>query len=147
MYANPLEPQLCVVLSLARYVFTYPELFLNNAALFQDNAQYSRYSKLFLKLLKATEEELKNMGVEPGDLDTYLCRKGVVTMVVVGCTVSSPIISIYVRVGWSMGGVKDKYLKRENTGDQYIWRYESCLDQLDKTFAVSPPHFDYSNLN
>ena len=147
VYANPLEPHLCVVLSLARYLFTYPELFLNNTALFQGNAQYSRYSKLFLNLLKANEEELKNMGVEPGDLGTHSCRKGVGTMVAAGCTVSPPIVSICVRAGWSMGGVKDKYLKRENAGDQYVGRCASCLDQLEKTFAVSPPYFDYSNLN
>ena len=52
VYANPLEPHLCVVISLAQYLFAYPELFLNNTALFQDNAQYNRYSKLFLALLK-----------------------------------------------------------------------------------------------
>ena len=68
-------------------------------------------------------------------------------MVMAEYIVSPPIVSICVRAGWSMGGVKDKYLKRENAGDQYVGRCASCLDQLDKTFAVSPPHFDYSNLN
>ena len=72
------------------------------------------------------------MGVEPGDLGTHSCRKGVGTMVAAGCTVSPPIVSICVRAGWSMGGVKDKYLKRENAGDQYVGRCASCLDQLDK---------------
>ena len=99
VYTNPLETHLCVVISLARYLFTYPELFLNNTALFQGSAQYSRYSKLFLNLLQANEEELKNMGVEPEDLGTHSCRKGVGTMVAAGCTVSPPIVSICVRAG------------------------------------------------
>ena len=101
-YANPLQPHLCLKLSLARYLFTYPELFLNNTALFQGSAQYSRYSKLFLRLLIEHEEELKSMGVEPGDLGTHSCRKGVGTMVAAGCTMSPPIVSICVRVGWVM---------------------------------------------
>ena len=46
-----------------------------------------------------------------------------------------------------MGGVKDKYLKRDNAGDQYVGRCASCLDQLDKSFAMSPPYFDYSKLD
>ena len=143
VYANPLEPHLCVVLSMARYLFAYPELLLNNTALFQGTAQYNRYSKLFMSLLKANEDTLKSMGVEPGDLGTHSCRKGVGTMVSAGCTVSPPIVSICVRAGWSMGGVKDKYLKRENASDQYVGRCASCLDQLDKSFAVSPPYFDF----
>ena len=147
VYANPLEPHLCVVLSLARYLFTYPELFLNNTALFQGSAQYCRYSKLFLNLLKENEEELKRMGVEPGDLGTHSCRKGVGTMVAAGCTVSPPIVSICIRAGWAMGGVKDKYLKQENAGDQYVGRCASCLDQLEKSFGISPPYFDYSSLD
>ena len=147
VYANPLEPHLCLKLSLARYLFTYPELFLNNTALFQGTAQYTRYAKLFLSLLRANTEHLKSMGVEPGDLGTHSCRKGVGTMVAAGCTVSPPIVSICVRAGWAMGGVKDKYLKRENAGDQYVGRCASCLDQLDKSFAVSPPYLDYSHLD
>ena len=147
VYANPLEPHLCVVLSLARYLFTYPQLLLNNTALFQGTSQYNRYAKLFSNMLKENEEELKNMGVEPGDLGTHSCRKGVGTMVAAGCTVSPPIVSICVRAGWAMGGVKDKYLKRENAGDQYVGRCASCLNQLEKSFGVSPPYFDYSSLD
>lgn len=46
-----------------------------------------------------------------------------------------------------MGGVKDKYLKTENAGDQYVGRCDSCLDQLDKSFAVLPPHFHFGNVD
>ena len=62
-------------------------------------------------------------------------------MVAGGCTLSPHIVSICVKVGCAMGGVKDTYLKRANTGDQYVGRCTSCLDQLDKSFAVSPPYY------
>ena len=42
------------------------------------------------------------------------------------------------------GGVKDKCLFRKNTGDQYVGRCASCLDQTTKEFAASPPYFEYS---
>ena len=43
--------------------------------------------------------------------------------------------------------MKDKYLFRENAGDQYVGRCASCLDMLAKEFAVSPAYFDYSHFD
>ena len=40
-----------------------------------------------------------------------------------------------------MGGVKDKYLKHKATGDQYVGRCASGLNQLRKEFAVTPAYF------
>ena len=51
-------------------------------------------------------------------------------MVAAGCTVSPPIVSMSIRAGWVMGGVKDKYLKRESAGYQYIGRGASVLDHI-----------------
>ena len=120
LYANPENPHICVVLSLARYLFTYPQLLKEDSSLFQGTSQYNRYAKLFLQLIAYNKYELQQLGVEEGDLGTHSCRKGVATMVAAGCTVSPPIVSICVRAGWVMGGVKDRYLKRESAGDQYV---------------------------
>ena len=85
--------------------------------------------------------------MENGDVGTHSCRKGVATVVAAGCTVSPPIVSICVQAGWVMGGVKDRYLKRESAGDQYVGRCAAGLDQLSKEFAVSPPYFDFTDIN
>ena len=57
-----------------------------------------------------------------------------------------PIVALYILAGWVLGGVKDKYLFSEKAGDQYAGRCTSCLDQLKKEFAVSPPYFDFTKL-
>ena len=57
-----------------------------------------------------------------------------------------PIVSICLRLGWKMGGVKDKYLKRENEGNQYVGRCASCLNHLEKEFYVMPPYFDFAHI-
>ena len=64
--------------------------------------------------------------------------RGVATLVAAGCTVSPPIVSICVRAGWVMGGrgVKDRYLKRESAGDQYVGQCAAGLDQLSEKFSV-----------
>ena len=51
-------------------------------------------------------------------------------MVVAECTVYPPIAALCIRLGWSLGGVKDKYLLRDKYVDQYVGCCTSCLDQL-----------------
>jgi hypothetical protein len=120
IYANPKEPFICPILSLARYLFTFPTVLVGKSPLFEGTSQYNRYSKIFSRILRVHHNELP--GVNMGDLGTHSCRKGVATMVAAGCTCSPPIVSICVRAGWSMGGVKDRYLKHEKAGDQYVGR-------------------------
>ena len=45
-----------------------------------------------------------------------------------------------------MGGVKDKYQKREITWYQHVGKCASCLPILSMDFAVSPPYFDFSGI-
>jgi hypothetical protein len=147
VYANPHKPWLCPVLALARYLLCYPEVLRGGSPLFEGTNQYRRYNTRFANLVSECSAELKNMGFEKADLGTHSCRKGVATMVAAGCTVSPPIVALCIRAGWVLGGVKDKYLFREGAGDQYVGRCASCLDQLTKEFAVSPPYFDFTNLD
>ena len=86
------------------------------------------------------------MGVKPGDLGTHSVQKGVATMVAAGCTVSPPIVSLCLRVGWIVGHVKDKYIFYEASGDRCVGRCATTLNRLKKEFAVSPPYFDLSGI-
>ena len=98
---------------------------LNNASLFQVSYQYDRYSKTFARLPLEHEDAVTGTGVKICDLGTHSCCKGVATIVVVGCTVSPPIVSIFVRAWWVMGRVKDKYLNIESAWDQRVGRFAS----------------------
>ena len=148
VYANPHKPWLCPVLALARYFICNLEKLKDGKPLFAGASKsvYNRYSDRFNKLVVELDSQLSDMGYELGDLGTHSSRKGVASMIAAGCTVSPPIISICIRAGWAMGGVKDKYLLYGCAGDEYVGRAASCLDQTTKEFAVSPPYFDYSHL-
>ena len=143
VYANPMKPWLCPVLALARYLLCYPDVLQGGVPLFEGANQYRRYNTRFLNLLDECKDDLKIFGFDKDDLGSHSCRKGVATMIAAGCTVSPPIVALCIRAGWALGGVKDKYLFRENAGDQYVGRCASCLDQLTKDFAASPPYFDF----
>jgi len=129
---------------LARYLFSYPEVLKGDMPLFDGTSQYTRYHYLFSNLLHSLESELFDLGFLPGDLGAHSCRKGVATLIASGSTVCPPITSICIHAGWTMGGMKDKYIFRAEAGDQYVGRCASLLDQLSKEFAVSPQHFDFT---
>ena len=54
------------------------------------------------------------------------------------------MVSICLCALWSMGPVKERYLHYEKAGDQYLGRVVAGLNCNDKSFAVSPPHFDFT---
>ena len=62
-----------------------------------------------------------------------------------GCTIYPPIVFIFVRSGWTMGGMKKRYLKRKNMGDRFVGRCIRCLNKLEKDFAASCPYFDFAH--
>ena len=68
-------------------------------------------------------------------------------MIAGGCTVSPPIISLCIQAGWSMGGVKERYLKYKSAGGQYVGHCACGLNPLSADFAISPLYFDFSDLN
>lgn len=129
----------------ARYLFCYTDVLRGDAPLFQGSAQYSRYSTRLAKTVgKMEAEDLQ--GHEANDFGSHSARKGVATWVAGGCTVSPPIVALCLRAGWSLGGVKDRYLFYENAGDQYVGRCASGLRTDSTEFAMSRLYFDYSQL-
>ena len=122
-------------------------LCLGKKPLFEGKDQYNRYTKIFSDVLKKNAVELRKLGLEVGDIGTHSARKGVATLVAAGCTVSPPITSICLRMGWAMGGVKDRYLKLADAGDQAVGRRANLSDPMKKEYAISPPYFDFSDID
>lgn len=146
VYSNPFEPSTCAFLAMSRYLFTYPDILRNNSALFPGKDQYTRYCRIFAKLQRDHETELKEFGVGPEDLGTHSARKGVAVQSTAGTTVSPPLVSVALRMGWSLlGPCQARYLKYEQAGDRYLGRVAAGLDINDKKFAVSTYYFEASN--
>ena len=144
VYSNPQMPFLCPVLAMAKYTLTHPDLFHDSCPLFPGLSQYSRFVKFFHKLLNDNAEVFERMGVKKGDIGSHSVRKGSITLVSSGCTVSPPMSFICLRACWSMGPVKDTYIHYEKAGDQFVGRSVTGISSLSKQFAVSPAYFDSS---
>ncbi len=169
VYATPENPATCPHLALARYLFANPgvltgedtkpakvktenkqgwamsdDIAVDGRLLFPGGNQYDRFMYVFHKVINNNEEAFRNLGVGPGDLGSHSARKGSCTFASSGTTASPPIASICLRAMWSMGPVKERYLHYEKAGDQYVGRVVSGLNSCDASFAISPPHFDFT---
>ena len=49
-------------------------------------------------------------------------------------------------MGWSMGGVKERYLKLAEAGDQAVGRRANLNDPLKKEYAICHPYFDFTDI-
>lgn len=145
VYSNPKDPVICPVLALAKYLFAHPDIMRRNGPLFPGADQYGRFIKMFHRVIAQHEDEFLSLGVKKNMLGSHSCRKGAITLVSTGCTVSPPMASICLRACWSMGTVKDRYIHYGKAGDQFTGRSVTGISSLDKEFAISPVYWDWSD--
>jgi hypothetical protein len=86
------------------------------------------------------------MGFLPGDIGSHSIRKGAVSYLL-SLPGGPPAASTCIRAGWTMGKVKDIYMRYVVSGDQFVGRCLSLLSVLRTDFAVSPVHFTSDNLD
>lgn len=55
-------------------------------------------------------------------------------------------VSIYLRAGWSLGSVQNRYIHQSPGGDQFVGRAAAGLNVNSDEFADLPPHFDESGM-
>jgi hypothetical protein len=96
-------------------------------------------SGMFFSRALHNEDNEKNYG-------THSMRKGVAMYACNGSTEGPSIVSVYVRCGWSLGGVQDRYFRYEAAGDQFIGRVVAGLHLNSSSFEVLPPHLK-DNMN
>jgi hypothetical protein len=154
LYANPSDPFICPVLSLAVLVFVRVLRFdpvgsssssqaaLPNYRLFDGDNSETRFSDIFKKVITALPAaEAQHLGGSKKELGTHSVRKGAATYCTGMVNGPSPI-AVFLRAGWGLGGVKDRYLFGGTGGDQLTGRVLSGLPYNDVSFASLPPHFD-----
>jgi hypothetical protein len=148
VYANPITPSLCPVLSLAILLFTTPSRASNQ--LFEGaGAQDERYSKLMHRVLKGltdSEQQLLGSSAKAEYFGTHSMRKGSPSYVL-GLNGGPAVTHVYLRARWSLGNVQDRYIMSAGGGDQFTGRCVSGLPWADRKFGTLPPHFPPSVLS
>eukprot|EP00834_Sanchytrium_tribonematis_P008005 NODE_831_length_3642_cov_0.596669.p1 type:complete len:758 gc:universal NODE_831_length_3642_cov_0.596669:113-2386(+) len=147
IYANPVNPAICPILSLGVYLLCFP-LAAEQIKLFPGNTQYQRFSKLLNKLMEdECAEELEQRGLDLDDIGTHSIRKGASTYVSSGSTACPSASAIQIRAGWSLPGVQNTYLRYDSAGDMHVGRVVSGLPLESPKFAILPPFFKQQDKN
>ena len=153
LYANPADPVICPVLALAVVIFTRvlkydaggvfrEEAAPPNYRVFDGANPETRFSDIFGKVVaKLPTEEQQLLGGTRAELGTHSIRKGAATYCC-GMVNGPTPVQVFLRAGWMVGGVKDRYLFAGGGGDQLTGRVLSGLPYNDVSFASLPPHFD-----
>jgi len=55
-------------------------------------------------------------------------------------------VQIYLRAGWSLGNVQDRYMFGGAGGDELVGRAVCGLPILEREFCILPPHFSGETL-
>jgi hypothetical protein len=141
LYANPLNPLVCPVLSLALYLSSCFNITQHSDGyLFPGPKQAARFAIIMNKAINDNWERVSQMGYIHGDLGTHSIRKGAVSYIA-SLPQGPPDAAVCIRAGWTKGKIKDVYMRYVSNGDEFVGRCVSLLSMLREDFAVSPPHF------
>ena len=141
MYANPLEPETCVVTALGVYFLVNPDIDGNEV--FPGKKQQTTLTNAMTIELgtEAMQTLMKKLGHVAKDFGGHSARKGAGSHAATGSTAGPGVISISHRLGHKMGDQLDTYLKEGQASDQYVGRVVACLPINKPAFSILAPHF------
>jgi hypothetical protein len=141
MYANPNVPLVCPVLALSMYMSCcFNTTQHTDSFLFPGSDQSVRFGKMLSMVMKEHEEAVSLLGYTLKDIGTHSIRKGSVSYLS-SLPGGPPPAAICIRAGWTMGKVRDIYMRYVTVGDQFCGRCLALLPILRFDFGCSPPHF------
>ena len=116
IYSNPINPTVCPIRALAAYLLIFPDVLVQGEQLFPGPNQKKRFNTMLHKVLGCNEEIFQNIFVDITEIGSHSIRKGAATYCCAGVHPGPPIVSVCLRAGWTIGRVKERYLKYENAG-------------------------------
>ena len=145
LYCNPTDPFVCPGVALACYLsLCFGTGKSANSKLFPGTCQYDRFSKLLERELSDHSREVyEEFGFFYSDIGTHSIQKGAILYV--ASQQGGPSgAAICICAGWSMGKVRDIYMRFVESGDHFVGRCMSMLPLSSTNFGMSPPHFSDS---
>lgn len=143
IYANPNQPHICPFVTLGVNMICIrrdPNIRPELQPLFTGNE--GRFGDVLSKVLYDNNlvPENSELHVLKHDLGTHSNRKGITSYL---CSLASSlsVIAIYLRAGWSVGKLQDRYIFAGAGGDTIVARACSGNDVNDASFATLPCHF------
>lgn len=139
--ANPLIPEIYPILSLA-VLFWSQKRNVNEPRqqVFLGLADDARFFRILHSVINAIPPHV-DLGANRGDIGaTHSNRKGASSYCLLWPVISA--VQVYLRAGWSLGNVQDRYIIAGAGADQLVGRRAvSGLHINSSEFSTLPPHF------
>ena len=87
IYPNPIDPIVCLLLSLSLYFMVFPDILAKGGALFPGNNQYTCFSGILSRVLQEHKDEVVMMGQDVRYFGIHSISKGEATYVSSGSMV------------------------------------------------------------
>jgi hypothetical protein len=147
VYANPLYPDKCPVLATAVLLFCFSERSNGKQQLFAGTNSKDRFGHLLQRVLLSLEEcKIQKLGCHVSEIGTHSLRKGSSTYAL-GQVCGPTPVSVFLRMGQTLGQLKDRYIHHSEGADQLCGRMVAGLPFDNEKFTVLPPHFSIELLS
>ena len=144
MFANPWDPIVCPFFTLALYFSTtFADQNYEEGYLFpgEKGARNKAFNDALIKLCYEKRDEIqRDYGMKYKDVGSHSIRKGNISYLS-NLPGGPQQAAICIRAGWTMGAVKDAYMRYMEAGDAFAGRCLACLNLLSADFASSAPLF------
>ncbi|OWZ09191.1 hypothetical protein PHMEG_00018149 [Phytophthora megakarya] len=116
---NPYQPHQCAILVLSVHLFSCPEHSLGGKQqLFVGSGSKDRFGRILRRVTKSlSEEEMCELNCTPEDIGSHCLRKGS-SSDALGQVKGPTPVSVYLRMGPSLGKLKDRYIHFGYGADQ-----------------------------
>jgi hypothetical protein len=144
-FANPYHPEICIILSLAVYVWCRHRGPGSGSQLFDGKDQNKRYYQILMDAVATIPSEI-NLGCNRADIGTHSNRKFAESTTV--SRVNGPSTTqVQLRANQSTGRTQQCYMYSEEDGDRFVGRHVAQLLYTVDEFDVLPLHFSPTSLN
>jgi hypothetical protein len=121
--------------------FSFPGRPRGKLQLLPGSNSKNRFSHLLAKMVQSlNENELQRLGCGKEEIDTHSLRKGSSTYALGQVSGPTPV-SVFLRMGQSLGQLKDRYIHSAEGADQLCGRMVCGLPFHSRKFGCLPPHF------
>ncbi|KAL7558679.1 hypothetical protein ACA910_010051 [Epithemia clementina (nom. ined.)] len=135
IFANPCDP----VLALSVYFgCCFNTVQTADSLLFPGNLQHDHFKEQLEHVLVQHCDDLLILGYQPGDIGTHSIQKGAMTYLssLLG---GPPPTATCTRGGWTMGQVRDIYMRYAAAGDKFVGCCLCPLSLLQAEFGIPAP--------
>ncbi|KAG5185906.1 hypothetical protein JKP88DRAFT_310845 [Tribonema minus] len=143
VYANPLNPEICPILSLGVFMMCYGVGVGGDGdgRLFTGTKQYDRYTKVLKRVAERRAEQLRQHGLTPDDLGALSSRGGAASYSLSDSTACPSSAAVGLRAGWVPSGVGDADKRYVPAEERYAGRCCAGLPLMSPDFMILHPFF------